>query len=139
MRQHLIGPSMTFFKAVYPISNEDTNALPVKEIGRAIVFYQTVLGFSVVAEGSATAVLKRDEVQIGLIRKADHEPLQAGSCYFAVSDVEALRRELEGNGARPGAIEIQEHDGKNYRLFFVRECDMLESHDGYCFCFGQPA
>ena len=34
---------------------------------------------------------------------------------------------------------LQEHDGKSYRLFFVRECDMLESHDGYCFCFGQPA
>ena len=130
---------MRLFKAVYPISNEDTNALPVKELGPAIAFYKTVLGFSVVASDATTAVLKRDEVQIGLIRKADHDPLEAGSCYFAVSDVEALRRELEGKGAKPGAIQIQQHDGKNYRLFFVRECDMMESHDGYCFCFGQPA
>jgi catechol 2,3-dioxygenase-like lactoylglutathione lyase family enzyme len=130
---------MTRFKAVYPISNEDTKALPVKELGPAIAFYKNVLGFSVVASDSATGVLKRDDVQIGLIRKPDHDPLQAGSCYFDVSDVEALRRELEGNGAKPGAIEIQEHEGKNYRLFFVRECDMMESHDGYCFCVGQPA
>jgi predicted lactoylglutathione lyase len=135
----LAGDTMTRFKAVYPISNEDMNALPVKEIGPAIAFYRTVLGFSVVASDSTSAVLKRDDVQIGLIRKADHDPLQAGSCYFAVSDVEALRRELEGKGAKPGATEIQEHDGKDYRLFFVRECDMMESHDGYCFCFGQPA
>ena len=130
---------MTLFEAVYPISNEDTDALPVKDIEPAIAFFKTVLGFSVDASDSTTAVLKRDEVQIGLIRKADHDPLQAGSCYFAVSDVEALRREFEGNGARPGAIEIQEHGGKSYRLFFVRECDTMESHDGYCFCFGQPA
>jgi lactoylglutathione lyase len=130
---------MTLFKGVYPISNEDANALPVKEIGPAIAFYKTVLGFSVVASDAMTAVLKRDDVQIGLIRKTDHDPLQAGSCYIEVSDVEVLRRELEGKGAKPGAIHIQAHGGKNYRLFFVRECDMMESHDGYCFCFGQPA
>jgi len=135
-----IEPEITMmFKAVYPISNEDTNALPVKELGPPIEFYTNMLGFSVVASDSTTALLKRDEVQIGLIRKADHDPLKAGSCYFDVSDVDALRRELEGKGAKPGAIKIQAHDGKNYRLFFVRECDTAESNDGYCFCFGQPA
>jgi hypothetical protein len=130
---------MIHFKGVYPISNEDTNALPVKELGSAIAFYETVLGFSVIARDTMTAVLKRDEAQIGLIQKADHDWRRAGSCYFAVSDLEALRRELESKGAKPGATEIQKHDGKNYRLFFVRECDMMESHDGYCFCFGEPA
>jgi len=48
-------------------------------------------------------------------------------------------RELEGKGAKPGTIEIQEHDGKKNGLYFVRECDMLDSHDSYCSCFGQPA
>ena len=103
----------------------------VKELERAITFYKMVLGFSVVASDASSAVLKRDEVQIGLILKVDHDPLQAGSCYFAVSDVAALHRELEGKGAKPGSIEVQEYDGKNYRLFFVRECDMFQSHDGY--------
>ncbi len=130
---------MTHFNAVYPISEEDTNALPVKEIVPAIEFYTSVLGFSVVSSDAKTAMLKRDDVQIGLIQQPDHDPLQAGSCYFGVSDVEALRLELETKGAKPGAIHVQMHDGKNYRVFFVRECDMLEIHDGYCFCFGQPA
>jgi predicted enzyme related to lactoylglutathione lyase len=127
------------FKAVYPISNEDTNALPVKEIRPAVEFYTNVLGFSLVASDATTATLKRDAAQIGLIRQADHDPLQAGSCYFEVNDVDALRQELAAKGAQPGAIHIQQHGGKNYRLFFVRECDMMESHDGYCFCFGQRA
>lgn len=127
------------FKGVYPISNEDTSALPVKEIGPALPYYTEKLGFSVVASDSTSAVLQRDQAQIGLVRKPDHDPSQAGSCYFEVSDVDALRRELEGRGAKPGAIEIQSHGGKKYRLFFVRECDTMESHDGYCFCFGQPA
>jgi len=130
---------MTQFKAVYPISNEDPNALPVREIERAILFYQSALGFSVVASDSATAILKRDDVQIGLVRQPDHDPLEAGSCYVEVSDVEALRQELELRGAKPGVLQIQEHDGRKYRVFFVRECDSLESHDGYCFCFGQQA
>jgi predicted enzyme related to lactoylglutathione lyase len=130
---------MTQFTSVHPISNEDTNALPVREIGPAVAFYQNVLGFSVVSQDDTKATLKRDAVQIGLVRKPDHKWEEAGSCYFAVGDVEALREELKGKGAKPGAIEIQEHGGKRYRLFFVRECDMLESHDGYCFCFGQPA
>lgn len=130
---------MTIFKAVYPISDDDPNALPVKDVASAIGFFRTVLGFSVVASDSTTAVLKRDDVQIGLIRKESHDPLQAGSCYIDVDDVEAVRRELEGNGAKPGAIQIQQHDGKSFRVFFVRECDIMESHNGYCFCFGQPA
>jgi predicted enzyme related to lactoylglutathione lyase len=130
---------MTRFEAVHPISNEDTNALPVKEIAPAVAFYETVLGFSVVARDESTAFLERDDVKIGLVRQPDHDPARAGSCYFAVSDVESLRREFEGKGAKPGKIQVQEHGGKSYRLFFLRECDMLDSHDGYCFCFGQPA
>jgi predicted enzyme related to lactoylglutathione lyase len=125
---------MTQFKAVFPISNEDTNALPVKEIGPAVTFYQTVLGFSVVTSDSTTAVLKRDEVQIGLIRKEDHDPRKAGSCYFSVNDVESLHSELEGKAGDLGRIDINEHGGKKYRVFFLRE-----DTDGYCFCFGHPA
>jgi lactoylglutathione lyase len=124
---------MTQFKAVYPISNEDTNALPVKEIGPAVAFYEALLGFTVVSSEPTTAALKRDEVQIGLIRKEDHEPRQAGSCCFAISDLESLRNELEANGGKPGELGIDEWGGKKYRTFFLRE-----DEDGYCFCFSQP-
>ena len=110
---------MPQFKAVFPISNEDPNALPVQDIGRAVAFYETVLGFSAVSADATTATLKRDDVQIGLVQQADHDPLQAGSCYIEVSDVEGLRAELAGKGAKPGAVQIQQHDGKSYRVFFT--------------------
>ena len=124
---------MTQFKAVYPISNEDTNALPVKEIGPAVAFYRSVLGFSVVASDVTTAVLDRDGVRIGLVRKEDHEPRRAGSCCFAITDLEALHDELEASGGKPGQFGIDEWGGKQYRTFFLRE-----DENGYCYCFSQP-
>jgi predicted enzyme related to lactoylglutathione lyase len=124
---------MTQFRAVYPISNEDTNALPVREIGPAVAFYEAVLGFSVVSANAASAVLKRDDARIGLVRKADHEPREAGSCCFAVADIDALRAELDARCGKPGEFGIDEWGGKKYRTFFLREDD-----NGYCFCFSQP-
>jgi predicted enzyme related to lactoylglutathione lyase len=119
---------------VYPIGDTDPSALPVKAIGPAAEFYQKVLGFSVITSDPTSAVLGRDQVQIGLIRKEDHDPGQAGSCYFDVSDVDAVRQELEKNGGNPGPCGVQVHEGKHYRAFFLRE-----DEDGYCFCIGQPA
>jgi catechol 2,3-dioxygenase-like lactoylglutathione lyase family enzyme len=127
------------FKTVSPIGSVDANAVPVKEIDPAAKFYTEVLGFSLVRKDPNSAVLKREDVQVRLVVKPDHDPKRAGSFYFGVADVEALRAEFVAKGAKPGAIEIQAHQGKHYRLFFLRECDMMESHDGYCFCFGQPA
>jgi lactoylglutathione lyase len=131
--------AMKQLRSISPIGDGDTNAVPVKDIDPAIGFYTQVLGFSLVKKDQQSAVLKRDDVQIGLVAKGDHDPRRAGSFYFDIVDVETLRREFQGNGGKPGAIEIQEYQGKNYRLFFLRECDMMASHDGYCFCFGQPA
>ena len=41
-----------FFRAVGPIGDTDTSALPVKEIGPAIGYYTQCLGFSLSFEGS---------------------------------------------------------------------------------------
>jgi hypothetical protein len=125
---------MKQFKAVYPISGEDLSALPVQAIGPAVVFYQSVLGFSVVTSDEATATLQRDDVRLGLVRKADHKPGEAGSCAFAVVDLDALHRELDGRGLDLGGIRIDEWQGKKYRVFFLREAE-----NGYCYCFSQPA
>lgn len=130
---------MKQLKSVSPIGSGNTNAIPVREIGRAVGFYTRVLEFSPVFQDLKSAALKRDDVEIGLVAREGHDPRRAGSFYFDVVDLEALRLELQGNGGKPGAIGIQEHQGKRYRLFFLRECDMMESHDGYCFCFGHPA
>ena len=124
---------MAKLTSVGPVSDEDTNALPVKNLAGAIAFYENVLGFSVVSRDSSKAVLARDHVQIGVLRKPDHEPSEAGSIAFAVDDLEALRRELEGSGGNPGAFGLDHWGGKRHRTFFVREAE-----NGYCYCFYCP-
>ena len=123
---------MKQFKGVYPISGEDLNALPVKEIGPAVEFYRSVLRFSVVANDEATATLQRDDARLGLIRMPDHKPEEAGSCAFAVADLDAMRAELDGRGLDLSAVRIDEWNGKRYRVFFLREPE-----NGYCYCFNQ--
>ena len=124
---------MRQFKGIYPISGEDLNALPVKEIGPAVAFYETVLAFSVVARDETTATLKRDDARLGLVQKPDHKPEEAGSCAFAVTDLDAMRAELDGRGLDLGGIRTDAWGGKQYRVFFLREAE-----NGYCYCFSQP-
>lgn len=119
------------FKAVYSIGDTDTQALPVKEIGPAVGYYTQVLGFSLVSKDRETALLERGDARIGLAVNG-RDPEQA-SCYFAVSDVEALRGELDARGIEPGKLHVQTHGGQQYRVFFAKE------PYGVCFCFGQPA
>jgi hypothetical protein len=123
---------MRQFKGVYPISGEDLSALPVKDIGPAVEFYKTVLRFSVVAIDEATATVQRDDARLGLVRKLDHKPEEAGSCAFAVADLDIMRAELDGRGLDLSGIRIDEWNGKKYRVFFLREAE-----NGYCYCFNQ--
>lgn len=93
-----------------------------------------MLGFSVLSSDATTATLHRDGARLGLVRKPDHNPAEAGSCCFAVSDLDAARKELDGRGLDLGAIRTDEWGGKKYRVFFLREAE-----NGYCYCFSQPA
>lgn len=121
------------FQGVYPISGEDLTALPVKEIGPAVAFYQSVLGFTAESGDERAAVVTRDAARIGLVCKPDHRPEEAGSCAFAVADLDAARQELDGRGLDLGDVRTEEWGGKTYRVFFLREAE-----NGYCFCFHQP-
>jgi lactoylglutathione lyase len=121
--------SRAVFKGVHPIGDTNTEALPVRSIGPAIGYYTQVLGFSVVSREEDRAVLQRDEVTIGLAVNG-LDPEQA-SCYFSVSDVEALRQELEEKGIEPSPLRVDDYGGKKYRVFFAQE------PFGVCFCFGQ--
>lgn len=125
---------MKQFLGVSPISGEDLSALPVREVGPAADFYRTVLGFTVLTRDDETAVVRRDDVQLGLVRKPDHRPEEAGSCAFAVADLDAAYRELDGRGLDLGPVGPSEWGGKRYRVFFLREAE-----NGYCYCFNQPA
>jgi len=124
---------MAHLKTVGPVSDEDTNALPVKDLEPAIAFYQSVLRFQVVSRNGFTAILTRDGVRIGVVRKSDHEPRQAGSLAFEVDDLEAMHRELKASGGNPGELGIDEWGGKQYHTFFLRE-----EENGYCYCFYSP-
>jgi hypothetical protein len=106
---------------------------PVRALEPHIAFYADVLGFTLARRDQQSAALKRDGVQIELVVTPGHDTATSGSCYFDVSDVETLRQEFLDAGANPGAIEVQEHGGKSFRLFFLKE-----DHDNYCFCFGEP-
>ena len=68
------GVAMAQLKTVCPVSDEDASALPVKDLGPAIAFYEAVLGFAAVSRDASTAVLARDGVRLGLVRRGDHEP-----------------------------------------------------------------
>jgi lactoylglutathione lyase len=119
--------------AVFPISDEDPAALPVRALGPAIAFYDGVLGFSVARRDDAVAALERDDVRVGLVVRSDHEPGRAGSLAIEVDDLDALHRELARRGGQPGEFGVDEWDGRTHRTFFLRE-----DENGYCFCFYRP-
>lgn len=116
-------------KGVSPIGDTDTNALPVQDIGQAIEWYTQVLGFEALVREAGKATLQRGDATIGLAVNGQ-DPEQA-SCYFSVSDVEAMRAELQAKGVEPSPLRVDEYGGNRYRVFFARE------PYGVCFCFGQ--
>src|SRR4051812_18098002 len=117
------------FHSVSPIGDTDVHAIPVRSLGPAIGYYTHVLGFSLVVKNEKSAVLARDGAEI-VLEENDKDPEQA-SCYFAVSDVDALHSELNAKGIEPSAPRVDEYGGKRYRVFFAKE------PYGVCFCFGQ--
>jgi catechol 2,3-dioxygenase-like lactoylglutathione lyase family enzyme len=121
---------MAKLKSISPVSNEDTNALPVKELDPAIAFYQAVLGFTLISRDTATAMLGRDGVPVRIVVKRNHQPGEAGSLAFEVDDLDGLHRELSESGGKPGEFGIDEWEGKQHCTFFVRE-----DENGYCYCF----
>jgi len=123
---------MAKLESVSPISNENTRALPVKALQPAIAYYESVMGFTLLAQDATTAVVRRDDAEIGLVVKSEHQPSEAGSLAFAVDDLNALHRELAARGGQPGAFGLDEWGGKQHRTFFVRE-----DENGYCYCFNR--
>jgi catechol 2,3-dioxygenase-like lactoylglutathione lyase family enzyme len=109
-------------------------ALPVPDVDAAIPFYERVLGFHVVSRADApwkSAVLARDAVQMALVQNGG-DPSQDG-CAFHVTNLDALRAELEANGVpktgKPFGAE--RHGDANFRVFYV------VAPDGLCFWFGE--
>ena len=96
--------------------------LPVKDVAAAVPFYETVLGFRVLSRSDAphnSAVLARDQVQIGLVENGG-DPTQDG-CAFHVTDLASLFAEFD----------IESHGDAAWRVFYV------VAPDGLCYWFGE--
>ena len=108
--------------------------LPVADLAAALPFYENVLGFRVVSRSDTphhSAVLARDEVQIGLGENGG-DASQDG-CAFHVKDLTALLAEFNANGLakEPSEIGTEDHGDGPWRVFYV------VAPDGLCYWFGE--
>ena len=121
------------FKNVWPYQADEMN-LPVADVETAIPFYETVLGFRLIARSESphkSAVLGRDGVHIGLAENGG-DPTQDG-CFFEVDNVETAFAELKSNGLsnEKADFRIDQHGDTTWKVFFVI------APDGLCYCLGE--
>ncbi len=121
------------FKNVWPYQADEMN-LPVADVETAIPFYETVLGFRLIARSESpgkSAVLGRDGVHIGLAENGG-DPTQDG-CFFEVDNVETAFAELKSNGLsnEKADFRIDQHGDTAWKVFFVI------APDGLCYCLGE--
>jgi lactoylglutathione lyase len=121
------------FRSAYPYADDKMN-LPVANIDAAVPFYETVMGFKVLARNDSphrSAILARDDIQIGLAENGG-DPTQEG-CFFEVDNVEAAFAELKSNGLKKeeAGFRIDRHGDKSFKVFFV------VAPDGLCYCLGE--
>jgi lactoylglutathione lyase len=112
----------------------DNMHLPVRDLAEALPFYETVLGFRVLSRSDTphkSAVLARDEVQIGLAESGG-DPSQDG-CAFHVKGLESLFAEFNANGLdkKLSEFDVEKHDAARWRVFYVI------APDGLCYWFGE--
>jgi catechol 2,3-dioxygenase-like lactoylglutathione lyase family enzyme len=121
------------FKTAFPYLKDALN-LPVENIDVAIPFYEKVMGFQVISRKDQpyrTAVLGRDEIQIGLAENGG-DPTQEG-CFFEVDNAAAAFDELKANGLgrEEANFRVDQYGDTSYRVFFV------VAPDGLCYCIGE--
>jgi catechol 2,3-dioxygenase-like lactoylglutathione lyase family enzyme len=112
----------------------DKMNLPVRDLGAALPFYETVLGFRVLSRRDTphnSAVLVRDQVQIGLAENGG-DSAQDG-CAFHVKDLEALFAEFNASGLHKelSEFDIEQHDEVSWKVFYI------VAPDGLCYWFGE--
>ncbi|WP_375446571.1 VOC family protein [uncultured Fibrella sp.] len=113
---------------------QDAMNLPVANLETALPFYETRMGFCLVARADSprkSATIARDGIQLGLVENGG-DPTQDG-CFFAVDDVEKARAELKANGMDKelSGFSRQKHGETEWTVFFVI------APDGLCYCYGE--
>jgi len=120
------------FKGAFPYQ-KDVLALPVTDLDAASRWYCTHFGMNEVErfqQPVPTVILERDGTRIGFsINGGDAS--QDGAAVL-VSNIRAIKDELERNGANIGNWRVDERDGQKYQVFFV------VAPDGLCYYFFEP-
>jgi catechol 2,3-dioxygenase-like lactoylglutathione lyase family enzyme len=125
-------PGEPRFKAAFPFQ-ADVLALPVVDIDRAAQWYSEHFGMIEVERRSQplpTVILERDEARIGFAVNGG-DPEQDGAAVL-VSNIEAIKCDLEARGVQIGNWRVEERDGQKYQVFFV------VASDGLCYYFHEP-
>lgn len=120
------------FKAAFGYQ-DDVLSLPVTDLDKAAAWYGTHFGMSEVerrAEPVDAVILERDGIQIGFALSGG-DPEQDGAAIL-VSNIEAIKDELEAKGVSIGNWRVDERDGKKFQVFFV------VAPDGLCYYFHEP-
>jgi catechol 2,3-dioxygenase-like lactoylglutathione lyase family enzyme len=117
------------FKKAFPYQ-DDVLALPVTDLNVASRWYCEhfdMVEVERLTQPNPSVILERDGTRIGFAINGG-DPSQEGAAVL-VSNVEALRAELEQRGAKVGDWRIDERDGQKFRVFFV------VAPDGLCYYF----
>ena len=120
------------FEKAFPFQ-KDVLALPVVDLDAASRWYCAHFGMVEVdrlERPVPTVVLERDGTRIGFAMNGG-DPTQDGAAVL-VSNLHALKDELERNGARIGNWRVDERNGQKYQVFFV------VAPDGLCYYFHEP-
>jgi catechol 2,3-dioxygenase-like lactoylglutathione lyase family enzyme len=116
----------------YPYQ-KDVLALPVADLDAASDWYGRVFGMVEVGRTGQpvpTVILERDGVRIGFAINGG-DASQDGAAVL-VTNIRAIRDELDGRGANTGNWRVDESDGQRLQVFFV------VAPDGLCYYFHEP-
>ena len=120
------------FKAAYPYQ-KDVLALPVTDLDAASTWYSQHFGMDEVArldQPVPTVILERDGVRLGFAINGG-DASQDGAAIL-VTNIRAIKDELESNGTSIGNWRVDERNGKRFQVFFV------VAPDGLCYYVHEP-
>lgn len=120
------------FKAAYPFQ-DDVFALPVTDLDGTADWYSTHFGMTEVERSDQpvpNVILERDGTRIGFSINGG-DATQDGAAIL-VTDIFAIKEELEENGVEIANLRVDERDGQKLQVFFV------VAPDGLCYYFHEP-
>ena len=118
--------------AAFPF-RDDVLALPVADLDQSSQWCREKFDFKEVErfeEPHPTVIMERDGVRIGYSINGGN-PEEEGAA-IRVSNIYAMRDELEARDVTTGNWRVDEWDGEDRQVFFV------VAPDGLCYVFTQP-